>query len=87
MEKYGNKSPLMKIVNKNAGYITVGIILAVAVPLYFLYDSSLDFFEKWSCPMMETYQKGMATAGDNPPYKDLDDLTKERFDLILRDEC
>lgn len=87
MEKYGNKSPLMKFVHKYTGYIIAGIIMSVAIPLYLNYDSNADFFERWTCPMVIQYHNGMATSGDNPPYKQLPPEQKERFDRILKSEC
>ena len=87
MEKYGNKSSLMKFVHRNTGYIIVGIILSIAIPIYLDWNSNIDFFEKWSCPMMSNYYVGNATAGDNPPYKNLDHIQKEKFDYIMVNEC
>lgn len=87
MEKYGNKSPFMRFVHKNTGYIVVGIILAIAIPLYLDYNENATFYQKWSCPMMELYKAGNATAGDNPSYANLPEDAKSNFDKILRDEC
>ena len=87
MEKYGNKKPLMRFVHKYTGYIIVGGILAVAIPLYLDYDQKADFFERWTCSMITQYHQGKATSGDNPTYKELDAGQKERFDSILNNEC
>lgn len=55
MEKYGNKSPFMKFVHKNTGYIIVGIILAIVVPIFYSTMESQEFFEKWTCPQIQNY--------------------------------
>ena len=55
MEKYGNKTPFMKFVHKNTGYIICGIVLAIAVPLYLNETNSQEFFEKWSCQDLQIY--------------------------------
>ena len=85
MEKYGNKSPLMKILHKYTGFIVVGVILAIAIPLFLQYESEQFFFEKWSCSMINQYRVGVI-APDRPPYTDLTEKELERFDDIWS-EC
>lgn len=86
MEKYGNKSPLMKFVHKNTGYIIVGGILAVAIPVYLDYDQKADFFERWTCDMMETFEKGMAT-NNGLTHDNMNEQEHARFHKILDNEC
>lgn len=87
IEKYGNKSPLMRFVHQNTGYIIVGIILAVAIPLYLEYDQKADFFERWTCPMMYNYQIGNATAGNFPMHDKMTEEQHIKFHLIYDSEC
>lgn len=54
-EKYGNKSPLMRFIHKNTGFLVCFGILAVAVPWYFYETNSQEFFEGWSCDRLQTY--------------------------------
>ena len=55
MEKYGNKTPLMKFVHKYTGFIVCGVILAIAIPLYLYETGEQEFFEKWSCGNLQSY--------------------------------
>lgn len=76
----------MKFVHKNTGYLVVLGLLAVAVPLYLYYDQSADFYQRWTCPMMDSYYAGNATS-DGMLYKDLTDEEKDKFNIIYRSEC
>ena len=87
MEKYGNKSKAMRFVHKYTGYIVVSIILAIAVPIYLDYNAHATFYQKWTCPMMENYKAGNATAGDNPMYKNLPEDQRLQFDQVWDNEC
>ena len=77
-EKYGNKSPLMKFVHKNTGFIVCFGILAVAVPWWFYETNSQEFFEGWSCPQIQiyllTYNQDVYDRG----FPDHDHLTEEQ---------
>lgn len=85
MEKYGNKSPFMKFVHRYTGFIVLGVILAAAIPLILLAQSEQEFFEKWSCNMINQYRVGVI-APDRPPYVDLTEEQKQKFDIIWS-EC
>lgn len=87
MEKYGNKSPVMRFVHKYTGYIVASIILAIAVPLYLDYTAHEEFFSRWTCPMMENYQMGNATAGEFPMHNDLTEEQHLKFHQIYDREC
>ena len=76
----------MKFVHKNTGYLVVLGLLAVAVPLYLVYDQEADFYQRWTCPMMDSYFAGNATS-DSMLYKDLTDEEKDKFNIIYRSEC
>ena len=86
MEKYGNKSPLMQFVHKNTGYIIVGVFLVIAVPLYLIYDDSVAFYERWTCPMMDSFHRELATH-DGMKYSQMSSEEKEKFNEIFESEC
>ena len=82
MEKYGNKSPFMKFVHKNTGYI-VALGFAIAVILvYFDVSDNQEFFEKWTCPQIQiyllTYNQEMSDGG----FPDHEHLSDEQHDKI-----
>ena len=86
MEKYGTKSPVMKFVHKNTGYIIAGIALAIITPLYLSIQEEQEFFEKWSCEKINQYYlSGDAFIGF-PSYSELDEKQAQRFDQIIN-EC
>ena len=81
-EKYGNKSPLMKFVHKNTGFLVCFAILAVAVPWWFYETNSQEFFEGWSCPQIQiyllTYDQDVYDRG----FPDHGHLTEEQHDRL-----
>ena len=85
MEKYGSKSPFMKVIHRYTGVIVVGIILAVLIPVFLLVQSEQMFFEKWSCSMINQYKVGVIIP-DLPKYAELNGEELEKFDVIWR-EC
>lgn len=78
MEKYGNKTPLMKFLHKNTGFIVCGIILAIAVPLYLYEVNSHEFFESWSCGMMQAYLLTYDQEIRDRGYPDHDNLSEKQ---------
>ena len=78
MEKYGNKSPFMKFVHKNTGYIVVGIFLAIAIPVFYSMMESQEFFEKWSCGNLEWYALSYNQEFHKQNFPDHDNLTEEQ---------
>lgn len=87
MEKYGNKSPFMKFVHQNTGYLIAGVFVMIVLAFYIVYDKDSLFFERWTCPMMEQYRVGNATAHDYPKYENMTDDNRLRFDQIYQDDC
>ena len=86
MEKYGNKSPLMRFVHKNTGYIIAGVALAIIIPLFLSVQEEQFFFEKWSCAKINQYfLSGDAFVGF-PSYNEMTDGERKRFDQI-NNEC
>ena len=86
MEKYGTKSPVMKFVHKNTGYIIAGVVLAIIIPLFLSVQEEQAFFEKWSCTKISQYYlSGDAFVGF-PSYSELEENEKKRFDQI-NNEC
>jgi len=85
MEKYGSKSPFMKVIHRYTGVIVVGIILAVLIPVFLLVQSEQMFFEKWSCSMINQYKVDVIIP-DLPKYAELNGEELEKFDVIWR-EC
>jgi hypothetical protein len=64
-DKYSTKSPLMQILHKYTGFIVMGIILVIAVPLYFDYEENKEFFHSFSCQKTFEYMTG-TTFGFTP---------------------
>lgn len=86
MEKYGNKSPVMKFVHKNTGYIIAGIALAIIIPVFMSVQEEQAFFEKWSCEKISQYFLSGESFVGFPSYNELEDDQRERFDQIIN-EC
>ena len=85
MEKYGNKTPVVKFLHQNTGYIIVGIALLVII-LVFLSQGVSPFFDKWSCEKINQYYlSGEAFVGF-PSYNELDEKQSQRFQQIIN-EC
>lgn len=86
MEKYQNKSPFMKFVHKNTGYIIAGVALAIIIPLFLSVQNEPYFFEQWSCQKISQYYlSGDAFVGF-PSYNEMTDDQRNRFDQIIN-EC
>jgi hypothetical protein len=81
MEKYGNKSPFMKIIHRYTGVIVLGIILAALIPLLLLMQSEQMFFERWSCSLINQYKVGVIVP-NLPKYVDLTGEELEKFEII-----
>lgn len=89
MEKYGNKSPLMKFVHKNTGFLVCFGILAVAVPWWFYEVNSQEFFESWSCSNIQSYlltYDQEIYPNDFPDHNHLSEKQHERLHEIIL-EC
>lgn len=89
MEKYGNKSPFMKFVHKNTGYIVVGVLLVVLAPIVYSTMESQEFFERWSCGNLEWYALSYNQELHNQDFPDHKHLTEEqhaRFHEVIA-EC
>ena len=61
-------SPGRRFVNKNAGFITVGIVLLIFFIAWVWHDSSLEEFEKFTCSQIEQY-KGLEGLTDDQMVK------------------
>ena len=85
MEKYQNKSKLMKFVHRNTGYIICGIILSIAIPLYLMETESQEFFESWHCSRIQQYLL-LDHTGGNPTHDELTEKQHERLHEIIS-EC
>lgn len=68
----------MKFIHKNTGYIICGVILAVAVPLYFNETNNQEFFEKWSCSNIQSYLLTYNQDLYNNDFPDHDHLTEKQ---------
>lgn len=89
MEKYGNKSPFMKFIHKNTGFIVVGVFLAIAIPVYLFTVESQEFFETWSCSRLQSYLLIYDQDLYKQNYPDHEHLTEEqhtKFHEVLS-EC
>ena len=88
-EKYGNKSPIMKFLHKNTGFLVCFGILAVAVPWYFYETNSQEFFENWSCGTIQSYLLVYDQETYKRDYPDHDHLTEEQHVRLheIIDEC
>jgi len=56
-DKYANKTPLMRFLHMNTGFIVAGLFLVTIVILWVWYDSTLSFFERFTCPQITDYAK------------------------------
>ena len=61
-------SPGRRFVNKNAGFITVGIVLLIIFIAWVWHDSTLEEFEKFTCSQIEQY-KGLEGLTDDQMVK------------------
>ena len=67
-ERYGTMSPGRRFVNKNAGFITVGIVLLIIFIAWVWHDSTLEEFEKFTCSQIEQF-KGLEGLTDDQMVK------------------
>lgn len=87
--KYANKTPFMRFLHKNTGFIICGVFLAVLIPFYFYETNSQEFFETWTCPQIKTYMLIYDQDVYKYNYPDFEHLTesqKTKFDGIVQ-EC
>jgi len=56
-DKYATKSRPMRFFHRYTGYIVMSIFLAIMFSIYFYYDSTLYYFEKWLCPEITGFAK------------------------------
>jgi hypothetical protein len=69
---------------KYSGWIVIPFLITV---IWFAYDAStkqIDYFEKFTCPMVESFSKGLKVEGHR--ITELDDSQQERFEAI-KSEC
>lgn len=78
MEKYGNKTPLMKFVNKNTGYIVAAGFIICVVTVWFSITDEQEFFEKWSCGNLEWYVLTYNQEIYKQDFPDHNHLTEEQ---------
>lgn len=84
-DKYANKSPVMRFFHRYTGFIFCAVFLAVAMPLWFDYQSGLEFFDNWSCELTNKYYlSGEKVNGVS--YSEMQGEQLERFEAIM-DEC
>ena len=82
MEKYQNKTPVMKFIHKNTGFIICGVILAIAIPLFYAEQGKLEFFEKWTCEQIRTYYL-LDGGGRFPKVSELNTDQTIKFNNIM----
>ena len=83
-KKYENKSFVMKMFHKYTGFIVMGIIAAIAVPIYLDYETNKEFFHSFSCQDVYDYMMG-ASFGYTPH----NELTEEQHMKLhkIYDNC
>ena len=85
-DKYANKSPIMKALNQNAGFI---VVATVVVLIYFgwgAYSDSKDFYEDWGCMKIENYMIDGITFG-YPPHNELTDEQHLELHTLYANDC
>lgn len=86
-DKYANKTPVMRFVHKNTGFIICGVILAFAVPMLMMEYESYEFFERWTCPVLWTYVLSDNTVPSQyPKVSELTPEQKGKLDIVMT-EC
>ena len=78
MEKYGNKSSLMKFVHKNTGYIVALGFGIVVITAWLSITEQQEFFEKWTCGNLEWYALSYNQDIFKQDFPDHDHLTEEQ---------
>ena len=81
-EKYANKSPLMRFLHKNTGFLVCFGILAVAVPWWFYEVNNQEFFENWSCSQIQIYLLTYNQDVHDRGFPDHEHLTDEQHVLL-----
>lgn len=61
----------MQVLHKYTGFIVMGIMLAIAIPLYFDYEDKKEFFHSFSC--QQTFEYMMGTTFGFTPHDELSD--------------
>lgn len=83
--KYQNKTPLMRFVHKYTGFIVVGVLVSIAIPVYLYQVDQLEFFERWNCEQLKTYY--LLDGGSRFPHvSELTPQQMEKFNHVM-DEC
>jgi len=54
-EKYGDMSAFRRAINQYTGFIIIGSVLLSIVFIWFLYDSTIEDFEKFTCSEVSRY--------------------------------
>lgn len=78
MEKYGNKSSLMKFVHKNTGYIVAAGFTIVVITAWLSVSNEQEFFEKWTCPQIQNYLLIYNQDIHNEDFPDHEHLSEEQ---------
>ncbi len=73
-DKYENKTPVMRFIHRNTGYITISIVVPLLIISWMYYESTQVFFESWSC-------LGIMTVDD----ESLTELESIRYHEIVED--
>lgn len=69
---------------KYSGWIVIPFIIALAWWAYDLSVQQLEFFDGFSCPMLDSFSKGIMVRGHS--ISELDEKQLEHFNAILT-EC
>ena len=67
----------MQFFHRNTGFIVMGVCVLILGVIWFYFDSTLYYFEKWSCPKTTEFAK---TLG----HLDMTDEEHLRFHMYLQ---
>tara|TARA_B100000470_G_scaffold172260_1_gene136583 strand:- start:897 stop:1166 length:270 start_codon:yes stop_codon:yes gene_type:complete len=56
-KKYADKPPVARFFHKYTGFIVMGSILAIAGMSYLWYDSTLEFYDRFTCSDVKIFSE------------------------------
>lgn len=84
--KYANKTPVMRFIHKNTGWIIMFCGLASLAGFWMYSQTESDFYHSWTCAMLRNYEAGGASF-KGIMYDELSEEQKLEYSEFTNTEC